>query len=85
MLLQKNSTEEEKQLDLQLLYLRKVHYYCYYCASEAQDEHMLSNKCGGTHLRLKVESDEIINVPDWHGRIVEMVEARFEKSKKICE
>lgn len=36
----------EKQLDLQILYLRKVHSYCYYSASEFANEKILSNKCG---------------------------------------
>ena len=54
-----------KQLDLQLLYLRKVHSYCYYCAAEHYDERMLAAKCGSIHLRLTTQLD-IINVPDWH-------------------
>lgn len=45
------------QLDLCILYLRKVHSYCFYCASEYHDERMLSAKCGPMHLRLKIEDD----------------------------
>lgn len=43
------------QLDLQTLYLRKIHSFCFYCASEYYDERMLSAKCGPTHLRLKFD------------------------------
>lgn len=43
------------QLDLQILYLRKVHSYCFYCAAEYHDERMLSAKCGPIHLRLKYD------------------------------
>jgi hypothetical protein len=43
------------QLDLLTLYLRKVHSFCFYCASEYYDERMLSAKCGPTHLRLKFD------------------------------
>lgn len=54
-----------QQLDVQLLYLRKVHSYCYYCAAEHYDERMLAAKCGSIHLRLTTQG-EAINVPDWH-------------------
>lgn len=39
------------QLDLQILYLRKVHGLCYYSAEEYDDERMLSAKRGPIYLR----------------------------------
>lgn len=35
-----------QQLDLFLLYLRRVHSYCFYCGEEYDDERMLASKCG---------------------------------------
>ena len=52
--------EMSKQLDLQLLYLRKVHSYCFYCAAEYHDERMLAAKCGTIHLRGKKIEKEVI-------------------------
>ncbi|CAG9334009.1 SRRT_2 [Blepharisma stoltei] len=43
--------EKEMQLDLQLLYLRRVHAFCYYCQEEYEDERMLAAKCGPAHIR----------------------------------
>ena len=37
---------EERQLDLLILYLRRVHSYCFYCGEEYDDERMLASKCG---------------------------------------
>lgn len=34
------------KLDILLLYLRRVHAYCLYCAEEYEDERMLSSRCG---------------------------------------
>ena len=64
-----------QQLDTQLLYLRKVHSYCYYCAAEHYDERMLAAKCGSIHLRLTAQN-EPINVPDWHKKMVDINEKR---------
>jgi len=40
-----------QHLDLLLLYLRRVHGYCFYCGEEYDDERMLAAKCGPQHLR----------------------------------
>lgn len=45
---------KEEQVDLQLLYLRRVYGVCYYCAEVCEDERELSAKCGLVHLRSKV-------------------------------
>jgi hypothetical protein len=41
------------QLDLQILYLRKVHALCYYSMEEFDDERMLAAKCGPVYVRSK--------------------------------
>lgn len=50
-LINKEKRSKEVQLDLQLLYLRKVHGFCYYCLEEFEDERNLSTKCENCHLR----------------------------------
>lgn len=40
-----------EQLDLQIIYLRRVHGYCYYCVEEYEDERLLSTRCDNSHLR----------------------------------
>ena len=50
-LLTVNTTDIENQLDLQLLYLRRVHGFCYYCLKEYEDERNLATKCDNAHLR----------------------------------
>lgn len=37
---------KEQQLDILLIYLRRVHAYCLYCGEEYEDERMLSTRCG---------------------------------------
>ena len=39
------------RLDLQILYLRKIHGFCYYCFEFYDDERNLSTKCDNAHLR----------------------------------
>ena len=45
--------QEKEKLDLNIYYLRKVHHYCYYCATEFDDEFELYQKCASIHLRRK--------------------------------
>ena len=45
------SLNKEQQLDIMLLYLRRVHAYCFYCGEEYDDERMLASKCGPQHIR----------------------------------
>lgn len=52
---------ENEQLDLQLLYLRRVHAFCYYCCEEYDDERMLASKCGPQHVRLIKLKDDTEN------------------------
>ena len=37
---------ETIKLDLLLLYLRRIHSFCFYCGEEYEDERILSMKCG---------------------------------------
>lgn len=49
---QEDERDLRYQLDLQLLYLRRVHAFCFYCCEEYEDERMLASKCGPMHVRL---------------------------------
>lgn len=46
-----NMLQSQERLDLLLLYLRRVHAYCFYCGEEYDDERMLASKCGPQHIR----------------------------------
>lgn len=49
---------KEEQVDLQLLYLRRVFGTCYYCAEFCEEERELAAKCGSMHLRSKVNGEQ---------------------------
>ncbi|KAJ2867927.1 hypothetical protein GGH94_000477 [Coemansia aciculifera] len=40
-----------RELDLMLEYLRRVHYYCYYCGHTADNSEDFSRRCAKLHLR----------------------------------
>ncbi|KAJ1997711.1 hypothetical protein H4R26_005731, partial [Coemansia thaxteri] len=40
-----------RELDLMLEYLRRVHYYCYYCGHTADNAEDFSRRCAKLHLR----------------------------------
>mmetsp|Transcript_1584 Transcript_1584/g.2789 ORF Transcript_1584/g.2789 Transcript_1584/m.2789 type:complete len:230 (-) Transcript_1584:905-1594(-) len=42
---------KQLKLDILLLYLRRVHSFCFYCGEEYDDERMLSTRCGPQHIR----------------------------------
>ena len=46
-----NSFSTELQLDLQILYLRNVYNFCFYCCEEYDNEKQMILKCGNAHLR----------------------------------
>ena len=46
-----NNRNKENQLDIQILYLRRVHGFCYYCLKKFDDEGNLSHYCDDIHLR----------------------------------
>lgn len=64
-----NYLNTNQKLDLLLLYLRRVHAYCFYCGEEYEDERMLAAKCGPQHLRSaqKLTKDELDNSSQWYG------------------
>ena len=64
--------EQEWQLDVQLLYLRRVHAFCFYCLEEYDDERMLSAKCGPIHIRMKYDPAAQMSI-----QFDEMVENRL--------
>ena len=43
--------DKSLQLDIQLLYLRRVHGFCFYCLKGFEDERNLATKCDNIHLR----------------------------------
>jgi len=45
---------KKKKLYLNVLYLRKVHGFCYYCVEDYEDEWSLISKCGCIHLRSSI-------------------------------
>lgn len=48
---------QEKKLDLQILYLRRVHHFCFYACEWCNDEWDLSNRCGAVLVRPQPMSD----------------------------
>jgi len=42
---------DKETLDRGITYLRRVHFFCYYCGEEFEDEDELVGKCGIVHLR----------------------------------
>jgi len=74
--------DPSKQIDLHVLYLRKVHSYCFYSASEYHDERMMVAKCGPIFLRTKIGEEQTIpEFSDWHKKIQETVKQRIQESK----
>ena len=51
----KEKEEKIKILNLNILYLRKIHGFCYYCLKGYKDERSLSKKCCYIHLRHYVQ------------------------------
>lgn len=68
--------EKELQLDYQLLYLRKIHSFCFYCVEEYDDERMLAAKCGIAHVRGKYDKTAKIFIDP-------RIEARINSSGNI--
>ena len=64
-----NMLQSQERLDLLLLYLRRVHAYCFYCGEEYDDERMLASKCGPQHIRnaSKLSKDELESSDKWSG------------------
>ena len=69
--------DKEVQIDLQLLYLRKVHAFCYFCMEEYEDERMLAAKCGPAHIRSKPDDTLTGHDP----RLDTVVDERLQKPR----
>ena len=48
----------KKYFDLMILYLRKIHGFCYYCVKFFYDEKNLDYKCDSVHLRNFINNNE---------------------------
>ena len=61
-----NLTDEEKIniLNISILYLRKVHGFCYYCLRGYRDERNLTKKCDFLHLRHYAKLGKRDTMPD---------------------
>ncbi|KRW99965.1 hypothetical protein PPERSA_12641 [Pseudocohnilembus persalinus] len=75
---------EKKRLDLQILYLRRVHSYCYFCGVQYHDERMLSSKCSVQHLRLcpgegEQEEEISFDFPTWQTKSVQIAEKKIKE------
>lgn len=75
------------QLDLNIIYLRRVHGFCYYCLEEYDDERMLATRCDNIHLRASksignrtVEAIQTYkNEADWDKNFTRKLKERLEK------
>ncbi len=54
---------KKKYFDLMILYLRKIHGFCYYCVKYFYDEKNLDYKCDSVHLRnIIINNNDIENI-----------------------
>lgn len=75
------------QLDLNIIYLRRVHGFCFYCIEEYDDERMLATRCDNIHLRANktlgnrtVESiQNFKNEADWDKNFSRKLKERLDK------
>lgn len=97
----KETRSKEFQLDLQILYLRRVHGLCYYCMEEYDDERMLATRCGNIHVRsykkLGARKNEVQNEKlnqiseqyktetEWEKNFIKQVKTRVEKGPIISK
>ena len=82
------SEDKEHQLDVNILYLRRVHGFCFYCLEEFDDERMLATRCDNIHLRSYVKlgernSADLVeskNEVEWDKNFTRLLKERNEKS-----
>ncbi|KAL4460616.1 hypothetical protein ABPG72_002903 [Tetrahymena utriculariae] len=73
-----------KNLDICLLYLRRIHSYCYYSGVHCNDERMLTSKCGSTHLRLKSDNpNEEWELPNWQNKVQDLANQKIIELEQI--
>ena len=79
--------EKEHQLDLNILYLRRIHGFCFYCLEEYDDERMLATRCDNIHLRSPINlgernSENLVSKKteaEWDKNFTRMLMERIEK------
>ena len=85
---------KEKQLDVLLLYLRRVHFYCFYSGEENEDERMLACKCAPVYLRnaktvSESEYEEAVQnsyeIKNFEEKYLEYAKQRLEKGPQVLE
>jgi hypothetical protein len=74
---------KEQQLDIQILFLRRVYGFCYYCLEEYEDERVLATKCEHIHLRssknLGKRSAEDSYDAQWDRNFTRLVKEKYAK------
>lgn len=72
-----------EQLDRMIFYLRKVHFFCYYCGEDYESEEDLIRKCGDKHMR-RQKKDSIIpeTEENWAKSLDNKVKNRLEHPHK---
>ncbi len=77
-----SSFTSENSLDVAVIYLRKVHNFCFYCAMKFGCPHEISAKCGDLHLRHPSGSEQVKH--DQH-RLIEKLTALIDFIKELNE
>jgi len=60
-----SEAQVEMKLDLQVLYLRRVHFFCFYSSLRCADEFELSERAGAALLRCMPDDGEVAPGGDW--------------------
>lgn len=76
-LLSQTQMEPLRQFDLQVSYLRKVHYFCYFSVTRFNDERKLSAKSGCAFLRPPLDLFKTFKVDSGHSDLQKEVLSRF--------
>lgn len=80
-----NSEDISVSLDKAVIYLRKVHNFCFYCVSKFSCSQEMSSKCGDLHLRQLSNGAEFDSVKYDQHRFVEKLSALIEFLKNMNE
>lgn len=82
-----NSEDKSLALDKAVTYLRKVHNFCFYCASKFSCSQEILSKCGDLHLRFMATGAgaEIDSIKHDQHRLTEKLSALIEFIKNLNE
>lgn len=80
-----NSQDSSLALDKAVMYLRKVHNFCFFCATKYSCSQEILSKCGDLHLRFMATGSEIDSVKHDQHRLVEKLSALIEFIKNMNE